>query len=233
MAARKFISIDEEKCNGCAECIIACAEGALKIVDGKAKVIGENLCDGLGACIGHCPMNALTIVERDVVEFDEHAVEKYLRDSVTAPCCPSMSFSPQSSCPSAMAKNVTPATIDSDLTNWPLQLALANPPADCFKGTTLLVAADCCAFAYGNFHHDFLSGKTVVIFCPKLDNMGTQYTSKLATIIAEGKPKAIETVHMEVPCCSGLVQIVRTAISAANVLVGFKETVIGVKGDIK
>ncbi|MCF8054235.1 MAG: 4Fe-4S binding protein [Deltaproteobacteria bacterium] len=234
MPIRNFINIDEEKCNGCGECIIACTEGALAIVNGKARVVGENLCDGLGACIGHCPLDALEIVSKDVADFDEHAVEKHLLKDHHSPCCPSMSFHGKITS-NTMAKNTCdkPLPSASMLAQWPIQLALVNPQADYFKHKKLLLAADCSAFSYGAFHQNILAGCAIVIACPKLDHDTEFYRQKLATIIKHAETRQLEVVRMEVACCGGLLHIAREAARAAGVICEVKETVIGIQGDLR
>jgi Fe-S-cluster-containing hydrogenase component 2 len=233
MALRNIVNIDEEKCNGCGECVQACAEGAIKIIDGKAKLISEIYCDGLGACIGHCPQDAITVEQREAVEFDEEATKKHLARQ--------QSPEPQGQfvCPGVATQNIreksTPADtatdVPSQLANWPIQLILIPPQAPYLKEADLLLAADCVAFAMGNFHNNLLKDRIVIIACPKLDN-SEFYIKKLSEIIKINKLKSLKVVHMEVPCCFGLTHITREAITAAGVETVFEDVTIDLKGNI-
>lgn len=237
--ARKIIQIDEEKCDGCGNCVINCAEGALAIVDGKAKVISDNLCDGLGACIGECPQDALEIIEREAEAFDEEAVEAHLEARTDAPrsqetmaCgCPSTQI--QAFAPCAQANRpVRQASADSSaLTHWPVQIHLIPPNAPFLKGADLLVAADCVPVAFPSFHRDFLQGKTVMLGCPKLDN-AQAYVDKFAAIFKTAGIQSITTVVMEVPCCAGLPRIVAKALDIAGVKLPFSQVVVSTRGRI-
>ncbi|MFH1854529.1 MAG: 4Fe-4S binding protein [Candidatus Omnitrophota bacterium] len=239
MAERKIVKIDEKKCTGCGLCIPNCAEGALQIVDGKAKLVKEIYCDGLGACLGHCPEGAITIEERDAAKFDEKATKKYLEDlkkkeakKEALPCgCPGTVVR-------SFKKHDTRSTIPdsrrcgSELTNWPVQLMLVPVEAPYLKDADLLIAADCVPFAYPDFHNDFLQGKALVIGCPKLD-AATIYEEKLAEIIKHNNIKSITVLHMEVPCCFGLNHIVNEALRISGRKIALKEVTIGIKGDVK
>lgn len=238
MVLRKFIDIDNAKCNGCGNCVVTCAEGALKIENGKAVVVKEQFCDGLGACIGDCPQDALKIIEKDVAAFDEHAVEAHLEQLKAAPkvtkhtsvaCgCPGSAmqhFAPVSACAS------TPGEVPSRLAQWPVQLHLVSPSAPYFQNAHLLVAADCVAFSYGNFHQDFMKDKAVVIACPKLDDTDP-YIAKLADIINEGHIEEITIARMQVPCCGGLTYLVKQAVQRAAHPVVVNEVIIGIKGEV-
>ncbi len=237
---RKIIEIDEERCDGCGNCVIACAEGALKIIDGKAKVISDNLCDGLGACIGDCPQDALEIIERESEEFDEEAVEKHLdaqnnkEETAVMPCgCPStqiQSFAPTTSCQGA---NV-PKTFDkarSALTHWPVQIRLIPPTAPFLRGADLLVVADCVAVAFPSLHREFLAGKTVMMGCPKFDDV-QEYVDTFADIFKIAGVKSVTTLVMEVPCCSGLPMIVKKGMEKADVNVPNRQVTISTRGEI-
>jgi Fe-S-cluster-containing hydrogenase component 2 len=236
---RKIIQIDEERCDGCGNCVINCAEGALAIVDGKAKVISDNLCDGLGACIGECPQDALEIIEREAEAFDEEAVEAHLEARTDAPrgpetmaCgCPSTRI--QAFTPCAQANRpVNQASADSSaLTHWPVQIHLIPPNAPFLKGADLLVAADCVPVAFPSFHRDFLQGKTVMLGCPKLDN-AQAYVEKFAAIFKTAGIQSITTVVMEVPCCEGLPRIVAKALDIAGVKMPFSQVVVSTRGRI-
>jgi Pyruvate/2-oxoacid:ferredoxin oxidoreductase delta subunit len=241
MATRKIIRIDEERCNGCGLCIPNCAEGALRIIDGKAKLISDKFCDGLGACLGHCPEDAITVIEREAEEFDEKAVEQLLskRPESEPQPKPQPAFT---GCPSSRAmhfKVVEPKTETgphqpsvSMLSQWPVQLRLVPVRAPYFEDSDLLVAADCVPFAYPNFHHDFLKGKAVVVGCPKLDDIGF-YTEKLTEIFKANSIRSITVPFMEVPCCFGLVRAVEEALKASGKEIPLKKVKIGLRGDVK
>ncbi len=232
---RNIVSIDEDKCNGCGSCIPNCAEGAIKIIDGKAKLMDDRFCDGLGACLGHCPQDAITIIERDAPEFDEHEVKKHLAAETKKmrkheiPC----------GCPGSMAvdlrneKKTTGGVArrqNSELRQWPVQLTLVSPQASYFKDSELLVAADCVPFAYPNFHTDFLAGRSLIIGCPKLDD-AEFYIDKFTEILKNNNIKAIRLVNMEVPCCFGLQHIVEEAVQKAGKVIPIKQTVITIRGE--
>jgi NAD-dependent dihydropyrimidine dehydrogenase PreA subunit len=234
---REIVRIDEDKCNGCGLCVPACAEGAIKIVDGKAKLIADNLCDGLGACLGHCPQDAIIIEKRNAHAFDEEAVEAHLAAGNEAvhpspPAeggCPSARVrtvpSPASGgCPSAQAREVASTAGDerpaagprqSELRQWPVQMHLVPPTAPFLKNAEVLLAADCAAFAYADFHRDLLQGKALLIGCPKLDD-GRAYLDKLTAILEQNEIRSLTVVHMEVPCCSGLIALARQAVAASG-----------------
>jgi len=246
MATRKIVKIDEEKCNGCGLCIPNCAEGALQIVDGKAKLMSEKFCDGLGACLGHCPEDAITVIEREAEEFDEKAVETHLHkekglESVSQPQ-PEPQPAPFTGCPSsrAMQFNVPEPKTDSasstpsvsQLTQWPVQLKLVPINAPYFQDADLLIAADCAPFAYANFHQDFLKGKALVVGCPKLDDIQF-YKEKLTEIFKSNSIKSVTVPYMEVPCCFGLVKVTEDAIAASGKNIPLKKIKIGIRGDIK
>ncbi|MDL1963126.1 MAG: 4Fe-4S binding protein [Deltaproteobacteria bacterium] len=236
---RKIIAINEELCDGCGQCAIACAEGAIKIIDGKAKVISDNLCDGLGACIGDCPQGALKIVERETEEFDEDAVEKHLgQQKKAAPIpntlacgCPStqiQEFSTETTRQSAN-KSVSLASEESALSHWPVQIRLVPPNAPFLKGADLLVAADCVSVAYSAFHRDFLKGKKVMIGCPKFDDKES-CVEKFAEIFKIAGIKSITCLIMEVPCCSGLPGILNKAMEKAGITVSVEKIIISNRG---
>lgn len=237
---RKIIQIDEDKCNGCGNCVINCAEGALAIVDGKAKVISDSLCDGLGACIGECPQDALHIIEREAEAFDEAAVEAHLRDCEgdEAPDEKEMACG----CPSARIETFTPceranqpvqreADGASALSHWPVQIRLVPPNAPFLKGADLLVAADCVPVAFPTFHRDFLKGKTVMLGCPKFDD-APSYVEKFSAIFRTAGLKSITVVIMEVPCCGGLPRIVQKALQETGVQIPFDQVVVSTRGRI-
>jgi Pyruvate/2-oxoacid:ferredoxin oxidoreductase delta subunit len=228
---RDIIRIDEEKCDGCGACAIACAEGAIQIVDGKARLISENYCDGLGACLGECPQGALSIEKRQSDEFDETAVEHHL-ESISKeehlPCgCPGTAVKQFNG--GHGSKAATPQ--ESMLTHWPVQLALGPPNAPFLQRAELLLAAHCAPFAYGDFHQDFIKGHAVVCACPKLDDIRA-HRQKLTEILRESNIRSLTVVHMEVPCCGGLALIARQALAASGKNIPLSEVTLGIKGDI-
>lgn len=231
MAVRNIIHIDEEKCNGCGQCIVDCAEAALQIVDGKARLIKEMYCDGLGACLGSCPTGALTIEQRESVPFDEEATEKHMEETKkkeTFCGCPStrpVDFAQTS------AQQQAPAETKPELTNWPVQLKLIATNAPFLSGSDLLLAADCTAFSAVNFHSRFIKGKKLVIACPKLDDAQLYY-EKLTEMFRTNTIRSITVVRMEVPCCGGLIYLTKEAVKASGKDIPIEEIVIGIKGDI-
>ena len=249
---RKIVSIDEDKCDGCGACVIACAEGALQIIDGKAKLVSEVYCDGLGACLGECPQDAITIEEREAAEFDEAAVEEHLHRQEhaggTLPCgCPSSTVTEFertpafAGCPSANVARFTrdesadAATTDverrpSMLGHWPVQLTLVPPHAPFLREADVVLAADCVPFAYPEFHRDFLKDRALLVACPKLDDYQA-HLQKLIAILREADINSLRVLHMEVPCCSGLVQMAQQAIAASGKDIPFSEVTIGIRGD--
>ena len=219
-ATRKIVKIDEDKCDGCGLCVPDCAEGAIQVIDGKARLLAENLCDGLGACLGVCPKGAITIEERPADEFDEAAVDAQAHAPAHAvaptPCgCPGAAlrqFAPAGTdAPSAAEPTARP----SRLRQWPVQLALLPPGGDIWQDADVLIAADCVAFAMPDFHERLLAGKTLAIACPKLDDVGP-YGDKLASVLANSTVKSITVAHMEVPCCTGIIMVVREALRLAG-----------------
>lgn len=244
---RKVIRIDEEKCDGCGLCVPSCAEGAIQVINGKAKLMGDRLCDGLGACLGECPRGALTIEEREAEEFDEAAVAVHLAGLGLArpagnhsnqgqhhpPACPSTMMRSFAHAGASEHHRTTPAegVLESQLTHWPIQLKLVPPSAPYFRGADLVLAADCAPFAYADFHRRFLRDRAVAIGCPKLDD-AAYYVEKLAEIIRQSNLSSITVVHMEVPCCSGLLWVVKEALARAGRIVPFHSVVIGIRGEI-
>lgn len=244
-AMRKIIEIDEELCDGCGQCVPDCAEGSLKIVDGKAKLVAENLCDGLGACLGACPTGALKIIEREADEFDEEAVEEYLakekeQTEETMDCgCASthiQSFpsagQQQSSCQTANVPVELAASgkTSSLLSHWPVQIRLVPPQAPFLKNSDLLVAADCCAVAARNFQEKYLQGKTVMMGCPKFDD-AESYVDRFAEIIKTCELKSLTVLIMEVPCCSAMNVIIKKAIEKAGKSVPVEQITISTQGE--
>ncbi|HIH00923.1 TPA: 4Fe-4S binding protein [Thermoplasmata archaeon] len=234
MVKRKIIEIDEERCTGCGNCVTSCAEGALAIVDGKAKVVNEVFCDGLGACIGECPEDALRIVEREAPEFDEEAVKEHLDEAKAEPepCgCPAstpmlLRRSPKSE---DVSSGPEPEATASELANWPVQWRLVQPSAPFFKGADLLIAADCVPFAHAGFHRAFIKGRPLVIGCPKLDEQGA-FLDKLSFLFRDAVPKSVTVVVMEVPCCSGLVRMVQEAIRRSGRDIPLETHIVGIDG---
>jgi ferredoxin len=223
MPVRKIIKIDEDLCDGCGNCIPSCEEGALQIVDGKAKLVKEIFCDGLGACLGDCPQGALTIEEREAKEFDEKAVEEHLSATETqaAPAKPAAQPDLPCGCPGSAMRTFAPADIptvpsvqavdaQSTLTHWPVQLKLVPVGAPFLKGADLLICADCVPFTVPDFHSKYLQGRSVLVGCPKLDDLEF-YQEKLKGIFAAAQPTSITVLRMEVPCCGGLNQAVEQA----------------------
>ncbi len=226
---RKIIEIDEDRCDGCGECVPACAEGAIQVIDGKAKMVAEKYCDGLGACLGECPNDALRIVEREADDFDEAAVEAYLKEKAEKKGPP-----PVAGCPSVQLQTtLAPASKGggpSNLTHWPIQIHLVPPNAPFLENADLLVAADCTAFACGNFHEEYLKGKVLMVGCPKFDNREA-YIQKFTDIFNGAHIKSITVLVMEVPCCSGLPMIIERAMAAAKKKIPMETRVISLRGE--
>jgi ferredoxin len=235
---RKIIEIDDEKCDGCGQCVLACAEGSLEIVDGKAKVISDNLCDGLGACIGECPQGALQIVEREADEFDEEAVEKHLAkrdvpqpERVISTGCPSARVQDFGTAGRAADSGGRSQPRKSALRHWPVQIHLVPPTAPFLKGADLLVLADCVPVAFPSLHEDFLEGKAVMMGCPKFDDVRS-YVDKFEKIFRTAGIKRITVAVMEVPCCSALPMVVKKALQASGESIPIEEVVISTRGEI-
>ncbi len=240
MVLRNIVKIDEEKCNGCGVCIPACAEGAIQIVDGKARLVKDIYCDGLGACLGKCPQDAITVIQREAKEFDEKAAEEHVKRTKAASTTSSVR-SPPLLCPSVKAMQLekdlkeNPAVNlaekrASRISNWPYQLKLLPPNAPFFENTDLLIAADCVPFAYADFHEDMLKGKTLAIGCPKLDD-ATLYRNKLAEIFRNSNIRSVTVVNMEVPCCFGLHRLVKEALELSGKSVPLRQQTISIKGE--
>ena len=278
LVKRNIIEINEEKCDGCGQCIPNCPEGALQIIDGKARLVSDLSCDGLGACIGHCPLGAIKIIEREAEPYDErkvietiakqgpnvvkahlkhlkeHGETGYLKQALgyleekglKNPLEEEESIKPKMpcGCPGTMERKIerknkgregmqdSGVKAESELGQWPVQLTLLNPHAPFFDNAELLVAADCVPFAYADFHKDLLKGKSLVIGCPKLDDIDS-YKEKLTEIIKSNDLKGITLVHMEVPCCFGLKQALEEAIEASGKKIEVKQKIISVQGDLK
>jgi ferredoxin len=241
---RNIIQIDDELCDGCGNCVPSCAEGAIEIIDGKAKVIADKYCDGLGACLGDCPQGALKVIERKADEFDEEAVEELLKEQAADKKAPV-----SGGCPSAALKTFPMAHDDgqacncsgnaaaqpkggaSALGHWPVKIRLVPAAAPFLKGADLLIAADCASVAYPSFHKDFLEGKAVMAGCPKFDD-AAGYVEKLAQVFSESGIKSITSVVMEVPCCSGMSIIIKKALEKSGANIPFTEVVISAQGKI-
>jgi NAD-dependent dihydropyrimidine dehydrogenase PreA subunit len=262
MAVRKIVHIDEDLCDGCGDCVPSCAEGAIQIIGGKARLLADNLCDGLGACLGECPQGAITVEEREADEFDEDAVERHLA-TIDGPAhnpitkhngaigsqgmgmgCPgsrTMSFAPEVGTPQPTpaqplgpiaAPAPAPAAGASALRQWPVQLHLVSPQAPYFQNADVLLAADCAAFAMGDFHARLLNGRSLAVACPKLDHGQEVYLDKLVTMITTSRINTLSVALMEVPCCGGLLRLAQEAVARSGRKVPIKRIVVGVRGDV-
>lgn len=257
---RKIVQIDEARCDGCGQCIPSCAEGAIALVGGKARLAADVLCDGLGACLGECPQGAITVTERDADAFDEAAVKLHLerssRPAPQQPAAPRLRLAvlgdtpapERDGCPGSRPMTLPrrglavvpgapgPAAAgtaaESRLGHWPVQLHLVPVNAPYFRGADLLVAADCVPFAYPRFHEDFLAGRAVVVGCPKLDDLQA-YVEKLGRIFAANEIRSVTVVRMEVPCCGGLATAARRSLAGAGKDVPLRDLVIGVDGAVR
>ncbi|MBO7254354.1 MAG: 4Fe-4S binding protein [Clostridia bacterium] len=241
---RKIIKIDEEKCNGCGACADACHEGAIEMINGKAKLTRENYCDGLGDCLPACPVNAITFEEREAPAYDEKAVIASKEKKSPSPCgCPGTAsktiISPSTrGCPETASKTInfnsastsTIAQITNQLRQWPVQIKLVPVNAPYFNNANLLVAADCTAYAYGNFHNEFMRNHITIIGCPKLDSV--DYTEKLTAIISNNNIKSVTVARMEVPCCGGIEFAVKKALQASGKFIPWRIVTISTDGKI-
>ena len=224
---RKIIKIDEEKCNGCGACATACHEGAIEMINGKAKLTREDYCDGLGDCLPACPTNAISFEEREAPAYNEEAVLKAKQSKL--PCgCPGTNSKTINR--SAQTSAVNTFAIESQLSQWPVQIKLVPINAPYFDNANLLIAADCTAYAYGNFHNEFIKNKITLIGCPKLDE--GDYTEKLTQIIALNNIKSVTVVRMEVPCCGGIENAVKNALQASGKFIPWQVKVISTDGRI-
>jgi len=235
---RKIIRIDREKCDGCGQCVTACAEGAIEIVNGKAELVSESYCDGLGACIGECPTGALVIEEREAEAFDAQAVKRRMEDMKNrqgkAPSCPS------SVCPGAALQHPAAerggsreaSKAPSALSTWPVQLRLVPPVAPFLRGADLLICADCVPFAVADFHRRYLEGRVVLVGCPKFDDLPA-YAERMASIISEAKPASVTILRMEVPCCAGLATVTLNAVRNLSPETPLEIHTVGIGGKIE
>jgi NAD-dependent dihydropyrimidine dehydrogenase PreA subunit len=227
---RDILKIDEEKCNGCGLCVPNCHEGALKVIDGKVRLVNDLLCDGLGACIGHCPEGAITIESREAGPFSEVMVMEHLhKEQHKHEGCPG---SRTMTIERPQDLNRSTENAQSELRQWPVQMHLVNPNASYFRNSDLLLAADCVAYSVGGFHSKYLKGKSLAIACPKLDHGTEIYVEKLKTLIDVALINTITVMIMEVPCCGGLLQMVKTATTSAARKVPVKLMIAGITGDI-
>lgn len=232
---RQIIKIDEEKCNGCGACASACHEGAIEIVNGKAKLIRDDYCDGLGNCLPACPTGAISFEEREAAAYDEAAVEARKakhsghneHGGYHEHGCPGSRMKMMERADNAPVAN---APIQSQLRQWPVQIKLVPPNAPYFDGAHLLVAADCTAYAYGNFHNEFMKNRVVLVGCPKLD--AVDYTEKLTEIIANNNIKSVTVTRMEVPCCGGLEHAAVEALKASGKFIPWRVVTISIDGQI-
>ncbi len=230
---RKIIKIDEEKCNGCGLCVKACHEGAIELIDGKARLTREDYCDGLGDCLPACPVNAITFEVREAPAYDEAAVqkEKDKKVSTALPCgCPGTNIKTMRAESRSFATPAVPTSNISQLSQWPVQIKLVPVNAPYFEGAKLLVAADCSAYAYGNFHNEFIRNHITLIGCPKLDE--GDYTQKITDIIANNNIKSVTVVRMEVPCCGGIEFAVKNALQNSGKFIPWRVVTISTDGNI-
>jgi Pyruvate/2-oxoacid:ferredoxin oxidoreductase delta subunit len=241
MVKRKIVKIDEEKCDGCGLCVPSCAEGAIQIIDGKARLVSDTYCDGLGACLGECPQDAISIVEREAEAFDEEAARRHVEGlvQVKRPAghsggCPGAAVQ-SSSLPVHSGRAPVHEEVSdgepSALGHWPVQLHLVPPTAPFLKNADLLLVADCVPFALADFHKRFLQGRPVVIGCPKLDD-AEAYVEKLAAIAKESAPRGITVIHVEVPCCTGLVRVARQAMELSGCDIPVEEVTVSIRGTV-
>lgn len=236
MVLRNIVKIDEEKCDGCGLCITACAEGAIELVNGKAKLVSEIYCDGLGACLSHCPQNAITVEQRQAEQFDQEATETHLaqqKQTISAPTdfvCPGLANKKLRE-KTERTESQRTGEVASQLTHWPVQLRLLSPQTPFLKEADLLLVADCVPFAMGDFHNKILKGRTIAVGCPKLDD-SELYVQKLTEILKINNLNNLTVIHMEVPCCSGLTQIAQRAVKNSSVKISFEDVTIDLKGNI-
>jgi Pyruvate/2-oxoacid:ferredoxin oxidoreductase delta subunit len=231
MAVRNVVKIDEDKCTGCGLCAKACAEGAIQIVDRKARLVSDSYCDGLGACLGECPEGAITIEPREAAPFDEEAVKKHLAQQSRPPVfvCPGLAAQPLRG--AELADDDHTGDVPSQLSHWPVQLKLVSPTAPYFADADLLLVADCVPVAVADFHRRFLRDHSIVLGCPKLDDCQF-YVEKLTQILQANNLRSLMVVHMEVPCCSGLTRVAREAIIRSGKPVRFLDITVSLRGSM-
>jgi len=239
MAKRKVIKIDQEKCTGCGLCIPNCPEGALQVIDGKARLVSDLFCDGLGACIGYCPEGAINIEERDAEAYDQSkAMENVVKQgknvikahthAAGSHVCPGVKIMDFRTKQEPAGEGEALSRQDSQLRNWPVQITLLPVNAPYLAGANLLISADCVPFTYASFHQDLLKGKILLVGCPKLDD-AKAYEGKITQIFKANDIKSVTCAHMEVPCCFGLVNIIKSAIAASGKEIEYKEVTIGIR----
>lgn len=240
MATRKIVEINEELCDGCGQCVLSCAEGAIEVIDGKAKIVKDSYCDGLGACLGECPQGALKIIEREADEFDPEAVEEYLKEkeqreeAAAGPMacgCPSSQIQVFDAACKEANRPVGQTGGSSALTHWPVQIRLVPAKAPFLKGAHLLVAADCTPVAYPDFHRDFVQGRVVLLGCPKFDDVN-EYVQKFAEIFETANIRSVTVLDMEVPCCSALPAIVKKGMKASGKTIPLEEVTVSIRGEV-
>ena len=247
---RTIVKIDEEKCNGCGACAAACQEGAIAMIDGKAKLIRDDYCDGLGNCLPACPADAISFEEREAAAYDHEAVLAHMAARKAASLMPTEAPSPKpefTGCPGSMSRTIThasapasnnaaipghtaPVSMESRLSQWPVQIKLAPVNAPYFDGCDLLIAADCTAYAYGAFHRDFIRGRVTLIGCPKLDE--GDYSEKLTAILAQNDIRSVTVVRMAVPCCGGIQRAAERAVSASGKPLSLHTVIVGTDGTL-
>ncbi|WMJ79719.1 4Fe-4S dicluster domain-containing protein [Clostridium sp. MB40-C1] len=242
---RKIISIDENKCNGCGLCVKACHEGAIELINGKAKLVSDQYCDGLGDCLPACPTDAIKIIEREAEGYNEEAVKRRIeeskkkQDSLACGCPGTMAKMIQRSSRQNEEGNIIVAKenllgeykTESELRQWPVQIKLINGRASYLDNADLLIAADCTAYAYADFHKDFIKGRITMVGCPKLDD-NEYYKEKFIEILSSNNIRSIKVVRMSVPCCTGIVNSVKRAMLESNVIVPYSEVIIDTDGKI-
>ena len=238
---RKIIEINEEKCNGCGACASACHEGAIEMIDGKAKLTRDDYCDGFGDCLPNCPTGAISFVEREAAAYDREAVEANMKKKAEMTAKDKIEEKPVfHGCPGTRMKIMDhkaeevateqTATVSSQLSQWPVQIKLVPVNAPYFKDANLLIAADCTAYAYANFHQEFMNGKITIVGCPKLD--AVDYSEKLTEIIRNNDIKSVTIVRMEVPCCGGLENAAKTALQNSGKFIPWNVVTISIDGQI-
>lgn len=232
---RRVIKIDEEKCNGCGLCASACHEGAIGIINGKAKLLRDDYCDGLGDCLPSCAVGAITFEEREAAEYDEEAVKinmekRKAEQQKISFACPGSQSRVINHDKAEVKTDKTTIGVSSQLNQWPVQIKLVPPNAPYFNNANLLIAADCTAYSYGDFHNKFMKNKITLIGCPKLDE--GDYSEKLTSILKMNDIKSLTVVRMEVPCCGGIVNAVKTALKASDKMIPWQIVTISTNGEI-